>query len=148
VGEQENIAAARANVESFSAKDWERFRACMTPDGVYDEKGTGRRIQGVDNTIEALQGWTRAFPDSRGTITSVVASGDTVVLEITWEGTQTGPLMTTAGTLPASGKRVVVPAVEVLQMKGGKIAENRHYFDLMSLLQEVGAVPAAPAAAS
>jgi predicted ester cyclase len=54
-----------------------------------------------------------------------------------------GPL----GTIPPTGKRVEVKAVQVVKVRGDKIAETRHYFDLMGLLQQVGAVPT-PAGAS
>lgn len=139
MAEQENIKVAREEVDAFSAKDWNRYRAVMTPDTVYDEKGTQRRVQGVEQVIAVSQGWTQAFPDAKGTVGTAVASGDTVVLEITWEGTQTGPLQGPGGTIPPSGKRAIVPAVQVLQLEGGKIKEMRHYFDLMGMLQQLGA---------
>jgi hypothetical protein len=64
-----------------------------------------------------------------------------VVLEIIWEETQTGPLEGSAGTIPPSGKRAVLPAVEVMRMESGRSKENHLYFDLMGLLQQIGAVP-------
>src|SRR5712692_127201 len=137
MAEQENIKTAREGVEAFSAKDWNRYRAVLAPDSVYDEKGTQRRVQGADQIIEGSQGWVQAFPDAKGTVGTAIASGDTVVLEITWEGTQTGPLPGPSGTIPPSGKRTAVPAVQVLRLEGGKIKETRHYFDMMTLLQQL-----------
>ena len=139
--EQETIAAARESVDAFTASDWARFRAALTPDSIYDEKGTGRRLEGVDAIVEVSQRWKQAFPDARGTITQAIASGDTVVLEITWEGTQTGALATPAGEIPPTGMRVAVPAVQVLTIAGGKVKENRHYIDVMGMLQQLGVTP-------
>ena len=137
------ITIARNSIEAFNAGDWERARALMTPDGVYDEKGTQRRIQGTDQFIETSRAWKTAFPDARGTITNALASGSMVVLEIMWEGTHTGPLATPGGEIPASGKRVTLPAVQVLSFAGDKIAETRHYFDMMTMMQQLGVVPSA-----
>ena len=139
--DQGNIQTAQENVAAFSAKDWTRFKATLSPQSVYDEKGTQRRVQGADEVVKLSQGWAQAFPDAKGTVTSAIASGDTVVLELTWEGTQTGPLQGPAGEFPASGKRVKLPAVQVFTLQGGKITETHQYFDSTTLMQQVGAIP-------
>jgi hypothetical protein len=65
-------------------------RRVTTPDVVYDEVGTHRRVQGIDNVLPIWQGWTAAFPDSKGTFEKSYVSGNTVILEVTWRGTHTG----------------------------------------------------------
>ena len=116
-------------------------KAPLAPDAVYEELATGVRVQGPDQIVQATKGWKEAFPDTKGTITNVFASDNNVCLEITWEGTHTGPLVGPAGTIPASNKRTKVAAVQVVTVEGGKVKLTRHYFDLMSLLQQIGAVP-------
>ncbi len=138
----DKIQIARENVEAFNAGDWQRFKAPLSGDSVYEEPATQRRVQGPDAIAETSQGWKQAFPDARGTVTRALERDDTVVLEITWEGTQTGALAGPQGTIPASGKRVRVQAVQVLTLRGDKIAENKHYFDMMTLLTQIGALPA------
>lgn len=137
---------ARENVEAFNAADWDRFRATLTADSVYDEMATQRHLEGQDAIIDANRGWKEAFPDAHGTVERAVASNGTVTLEITWEGTQTGPLHMPGGDIPPSSRHVVVKAVEVFEMEGEKIRESHHYFDMMGLLQQVGAVQAGTAA--
>ena len=141
MAEQELIKIARDNIDAFNAGDWGRFKAGIAADAVYDEVGTQRRYQGPDQITQNSQEWKQAFPDATGTITSAVASGNTVTLEITWEGTHTGPLAGPGGTIPASGKRQVTRAAQVLTFEGDKIKENHHYFDVMTLLQQIGAMP-------
>ena len=138
---QDAIGVARQSIEHFNEGNWDGYRATLAPNAVYDELGTGRRIQGPDEIIRVSQAWKQAFPDARGTITSTIASGDTVALEITWEGTQTGPLQAPTGTIPASGRRVRLPAVQVVKVEGGRARETRHYFNLLALLQQIGAAP-------
>ena len=100
-GEQQDlIKRAEDWLEAFNAGDWQRFAAGMTPDVVYEETGTQRRVDGVDAYVQLCQGWKQAFPDVRGAIRNVVASGDTVVQEIMWEGTHTGPLEGQVGRCP------------------------------------------------
>ena len=134
------IAIAREVVDAFSAGDLERSVAPQAG-GVYSELGTQRRLNGKDEILPALKGWRTAMPDVKGTVTSALASGNTVVLEITWEGTQTGPLETPDGTIPASGKRQVTPAVWVFDFEGDRIKESRQYFDMVTFLSQIGAMP-------
>ena len=135
------VRVAREQVNAFSSGDWARMRGLLAADGVYDEPATGRHVQGADQIVQALEGWKQAFPDATGTITNALGSGNTAVLEITWEGTQTGPLAGPAGTIPASGKVAKVQAVQVLTVEDGKVKDTRHYFDMMGLLQQIGALP-------
>jgi steroid delta-isomerase-like uncharacterized protein len=141
MAEQDILRVAQENIEAFDAGDWERQKATMTPDSIYQEFATQRRIQGVEQIIEANEGWRNAFPDAKGAVNKAVASGDTVTLEITWRGTNTGPMEGPSGAMPPSGKAVEVPAVMVLTFEGDKIRETHHYFDMMSLLQQIGAIP-------
>ena len=141
------IALAKEGVDTFNQADWGRTRDISAPDVVYLELATGTRVQGVDGFVEVSKGWRSAFPDAKGTVTSALASGDTAVIEITWEGTQKGDLRTPSGeTIPATGKKVTLPAVQIVRTSGGKIAETKHYFDLMSMMAQLGVVPAASSA--
>jgi steroid delta-isomerase-like uncharacterized protein len=138
----DKIRQAKEGVEAFSAGDWERFKAPLSSDAVYEEFGTQRRVQGPDAIVELSKGWRKAFPDVKGTITKAIESADTVVLEITWEGTHTGELVGAQGSIPATRKRVRVPAVQVVSFKGDKVAETKHYFDQMTMLAQLGVLPA------
>ena len=143
MAEQDLIRITRDAVEAFNAGDWQRYKTLFTADSLYDEVGSQRRIQGVDQLVESAQGWKQAFPDVKGTITTAVASGNTVTLEITWEGTHTGALEGPGGAIPASGKRMVTRGAWLLTFQGVKIKESRNYFDMMSMLQQIGALPQA-----
>lgn len=132
------IRLARINVEAYNASDWQQLKDVLAPDVVYDEVGTQRRLNGVDQMVEAYRSWKRVAPDGHGTITKAFASGNSVTLEVTWTGTQTGPLAVSEGTLPPSGKQWVVPGAQVIIFEGEKIKELRQYFDMMTLLRHIG----------
>jgi steroid delta-isomerase-like uncharacterized protein len=129
--------AARAYVEAFNGADWQRFQTILTPDSVYDEVGTGRRAEGREEIVELFKGWKHTMPNAVGTVTSALASGNEVVLEVTWTGTMTGPW----GDIPATGKQQKTRAALFLGFSGEAVREARQYFDSLALLQELGVMP-------
>ncbi len=138
--EQDLIKTARSVVDAFNDNDWDRFGSLMTPNALYNEVGTQRRLQGVAEISQGLQSWKEAMPDVKGTVTNAFANTDRAVLEVTWEGTHTGPLAGPGGTIPASGKRQVTQSAWVFHLDGDRIKESRNYFDMLSLLQQLGAL--------
>jgi len=139
IPQQQLINAAKAPLLAFNDKKWDAVRASITADFVYDEVATGRRVQGIDQTISLWQGWAAAFPDSKATIHSTVASGTTVVFEVTWQGTHKGAMQTPKGPIAPTGKRIDVRACIVMEMAGEKAKLQRHYWDLGTLMQQIGA---------
>jgi len=135
------ITIAREQVDAFNTGDWERLQAGLAADARYHEFATQREVEGSEKIVELFKGWKTAFPDAAGTVTSAVGSGNMAALEVTWKGTHTGTLETAEGTIPASGKRQETPAAIVFTFEGGKIKEDRQYFDLMTLLKQIGAQP-------
>jgi steroid delta-isomerase-like uncharacterized protein len=138
---------ARESIEAYNTGDFDRLRSLLADDFYEEELATQRRLEGADARIEAARTWKQAFPDEHGTITGAYASGNTVAIELTWEGTQNGPMATPDGKeLPPSNRPVTVKSVEVIETQDGKIKVLRHYFDLMTLLQQIGAMDQAETA--
>jgi steroid delta-isomerase-like uncharacterized protein len=133
------IEIAKASVTAYNDKNWSKAKDMLAPDAVYDEKGTHRRIKGAGEIIEAWQGWAKAFPDSKATFVREFASGDTAVLELVWKGVHTGPLQTPTGIIPASNKPIEMPACQVSQIEGAKVKSVSHYFDMLTMLTQIGA---------
>jgi steroid delta-isomerase-like uncharacterized protein len=136
---QQLIDAARALVLAYNEKNWNTVRALVPANFIYEEVGTKRNVQGADQVIALWQGWAQAFPDSRATISNAIAAGNTVLIEMTWHGTHNGPLETPKGPLAPTGKRIEVRACQVTEMAGEKPKLQRHYFDMATLLQQLGA---------
>jgi steroid delta-isomerase-like uncharacterized protein len=128
-------------VAAFNAADWPRFRATLADDVVYEEAGTGRRVQGGDEYLQVSRGWKEAFPDATGVVRTVIADGETVAQEIEWTGTHTGPMTGPAGPIPASGKRVRVTGTLWYTLREGKARSIRHHLDVLTMLQQIGALP-------
>lgn len=136
------ISLARDMIDAFNAGDRERFRASLAPDAVEREHATRTTVNGADAAVAHDFAWKEAFPDARGEVTAAIAEGARVALQITWTGTHEGELRGPGGSaVPATGRSVTVPACMVLEVRDGAIASSDHYFDLLTLLGQIGAAP-------
>ena len=138
MSEQDNINLVRDSVAAFSRGDAEGSAASYSERCEYFEAGTGRTFKGRAEFQAAVKGWLTAFPDAKGTVTNVFASGDGVAAEITYRGANTGPLATPAGTIPATGKVAEVPSALVCRVRDAKIQSGTLYFDMATLLRQLG----------
>jgi len=138
VSPQTMIEVAKAPILAYNDKNWQKAKASMTPNFVYDEVATQRRVEGADQAIVLWKGWAEAFPDSKGTFHAAHVSGSTVVLEVTWKGTHQGPLQTPKGPIPATGKRIELRGCCVFEVAGEQVRTMRNYFDMATMLQQLG----------
>ena len=134
----ESTARAKQAIEAFNNDDWDAARE-LFGNSVYNELGTQRSLAGADAIVEALQGWKAAMPDVKGTVIGAVEDGQTVVLEVVWEGTQTGEMVTAEATIPPSGKHQKTPSAFIFEFENGRLKESRNYFDVLTLLKQIGA---------
>jgi hypothetical protein len=67
-----------------------------------------------------------------------VSGDDTVILEVTWRGTHTGPMGSPAGDIPATSKSIEVRACQVIQIADGKTQSIHHYLDLATMMNQLG----------
>ena len=135
---QQLVEAAKAPIIAFNEKNWAAARAGLTSDIIYDEVASNRKAQGVDEVIPLWQGWAAAFPDAKAEFHSAIAADNTVVVEVTWRGTHRGPLQTPDGALAPTGKEIEVRACFVVELAGDKVKRERHYFDMATLLHQLG----------
>ena len=132
------IEAAKAPSVAYGEMDWDKVKASVTPSFRYDEVATERKVEGIDEVVQLWKGWATAFPDSKPTFHDAHVSGNTVVLELSWKGTHTGPMVTPDGEVPATGKSVDLRAVQVNEIEDGKVASMRQYFDMATMMSQLG----------
>ena len=135
------------HLADFSASKWTEYKAALASDVVYEEVASRVRVKGADEYMKAIERWKRAFPDLKATVLSSYIAGDKVFAEIEWAGTQTGPLDGPFGPIPPTNKRGVVRAAIVATVKNDKLVEAHHYFDVLTLLTNLGIAPFAGAPA-
>ena len=139
---QDNGRIAAQFNDAFNARDWDGAVALCAPNVELVTVATGQTLQGSEGVLQFLQGWTAAFPDGKVDTTGIIADERGAVIEFTGAGTHIGPLQTPAGELPATGKPLTLQFCQYLELTGGKIARARLYFDSMSMLGQLGVLPA------
>lgn len=143
---QDLIRISRSCIDAFNVADWDKMKTFVAPDGKYYEPATNRVIEGFTDMVEAWKGWKTAFPDLVGEVTNIFATEDHVFCEVTWKGTHTGTLITPFGEFAATQKPYTSRAAQMLEFEGDRININRHYFDLLSILNQLGIEAPAKAA--
>ena len=125
-------------IDSFCAKDLDRLRALADDRIVYQETGTGRRVEGIDAYIALCEGWLTAFPDVAGKLGTVLEAGNQAAAEIVWTGTNSGPIAMPDGEVPATGKSIDLHSSFWATFNGDKVIEVRHHLDVLGMLQQLG----------
>jgi len=138
MSQQSPIDTAKAWVLAYNAKDWNALTGVTASDIVYDEVATQRVLHGSSDYVAAAKGWAVAFPDSRATFGEAHVGGDTVIFELTWRGTHLGPLQTPTGDVPATNKKIDIRACLVVTVAAQKVHAARHYFDMVTMLTQLG----------
>lgn len=78
-----------------------------------------------------------AFPDFHISREDVIAEGDKVVTRFTFSGTHEGEFM----GVPATGRQFSITAIAIARIVDGKLVEWWENADVMSLMQQLGALP-------
>jgi steroid delta-isomerase-like uncharacterized protein len=103
------------------------------PDGIFEGKEAIR---------ERLAMELAACPDVVHTVRSFVGRDDFFADEWTFTGTHTGTFVLPDGTeVPPTGKRLEVQGMEVVGVRDGKIVLNTLYYDMMSVVAQMGLLP-------
>ena len=101
---------------------------------------------GLAPGLIALEEWVAmldaAFPDRQVTIDDVVAEADRVVVRTTLSGTHQAEMQ----GIPATGNAVTQPSITIFRLANGNIVEGWFATDNLSMMQQLGVIPAPQAA--
>lgn len=134
-----HAATMRRSYELISHGDIDGFGRLVSEGFVehQEQPGLPPTKEGV---LELFRAYRAAFPDLRMHVDEIIASGDTTVARVTVSGTQHGEFMGT----PPSGRRAEVQLIDIMRFDdAGLIAEHWGVVDSLSLLQQLGIIPAA-----
>ena len=135
-GNEQNKAIARKLYEvALNQDNWDVYNQIHTPDFVAH---AGKRSASLAEDLQSAKEWRQAFPDARFSVDQVIAEGDFVVVRVTGRGTNTG----VGHGLPATGKQIELTGVTIFRFVNGKIAEEWTEYNKLSLLTQLGLVPA------
>jgi steroid delta-isomerase-like uncharacterized protein len=133
--EQNKAIATRAFEEILSKGRFELAEQMYAKDfvnhGIY-------RDASLEEDQAALKGWHQAFSDIAIVPKKLIAEGDLVTVYWVARGTNTG----TGNGLPATGKKAELAGITIWRIVDGKIKEEWSAFDQLSMMQQLGLLPA------
>jgi steroid delta-isomerase-like uncharacterized protein len=97
---------------------------------------------GREGTRQLFSMMHAAFPDMKWDPQDILVDGDKAVTRVQFTGTNDGEFM----GMPATGKRVSVGVIDIVRFGDDGLArEHWGVFDMMSMMQQLGLAPGAPA---
>lgn len=125
--EQNKLLARRIVEEMWNTKNLQVIDEVYDPQ-VYDHAGVKQFVSGM----------LTAFPDLHITIEDQLAEGDRVATRYVTHGTHQGPIE----GIPATGKHLSVMGIEMHRFVNSKLVELWNVVDRLSMLQQMGVIPA------
>ena len=127
----------REVARAISKHDIEKVLSFFANDIFYEEVHVGGEVaHGKEELRTRFQNLFASFPDIRVEITSYFNSRDRECVEWTSSGTHKVGIT----GLPATGKRFSFREVIVTELREGKISRFSLYTDMMTIMQQVGAI--------
>ena len=99
----------------------------------------GQQLRGRDRYLAVVAANGDTFDDLVWTVEDMVADGDTVAVRYTMTGTHRGEF---AG-VPPTGTAVLAQSMAFYRLADGQIVEERAQLDMLGIIQQLGAAPAA-----
>jgi predicted ester cyclase len=109
----------------------------------------GVELRGRDGAKQFFAIWANGVPDNEITVTDEYVCGNVVVQQAVFSGTHTGGLMVPSGdVIPAIGRSLSAPFVDLFEVGEDQITAERLYFDQLELLTQLGLMPDAATAST
>jgi predicted ester cyclase len=133
----ENLAVLRAAVDAWNAHDRDRYVTGYLPN--VKLHGFPEGVDDAATLGDFFAGFWEAVPDARLALGDAFEAGDQAAARLTITGTHEGELM----GVPATHRPISVEVIPLLRFGGdGRIAERWNVADFLSMLQQIGAIPA------
>ena len=104
----------------------------------YVSHGLPMSVNGPQGFRKSIETFRSAFPDLYMLVEEQIADGDRVSNQGYITGTHRAEFL----GVPASGQQIKVNVISIWRFEDSKVAESWVQIDLMSLMQQIGAVPA------
>lgn len=138
----EDLRKVDALIKAFNAGDIENYVEFRAESIVHYGPGLKDPLRGHDALHEFAHGFMDAFPDLRMQKVRVFGQGKWVSLEVIIQGTHRGPIEGPDGEVVSPTNRTVrYRDCLVMKFEGGKITEEREYYDQLDLLVQLGLAP-------
>jgi steroid delta-isomerase-like uncharacterized protein len=135
-------ATTRRAYELINAGDIDGFGDLLAEDFIEHEETPGLAPT-KEGVLEFFRMYRAAFPDLQMRAEEVLTSGDKTVIRVRATGTHQGEMM----GMPPTGKSIDVKLIDIMQFNdAGMICEHWGLIDMLSMMQQLGAIPDGPEA--
>jgi steroid delta-isomerase-like uncharacterized protein len=142
MSEQGNVNTVVTQFDAVNGGDREGWIEARTEDFVVEQPGAPGPLN-REQHWDFIGIFRTAFPDLQFDVTRTIAQGDQVAAHWTATGTHNGPLRTPTGdTLPPTNKTVAIKGSSTFQLRDEKILKEWAFWDMTSLLGQLGVMPA------
>ncbi|GGM54538.1 hypothetical protein GCM10012275_27080 [Longimycelium tulufanense] len=133
--EENKKVLLRFQREVFNANDWsaETLRRNLTEDFV-DHAAMPGDPPGLEGVQMRFSAWASAFEDPLEDNIAIIGEGDLLGVMYNLHAKHNGQFM----GIPPTGREVVIPGMEVVRIRDGKIAEHWGIYDFLRTAEEIG----------
>lgn len=143
---ERNVAQVREALDAINTGDMARLGATVTPDFRRNDLARAFVLDGngSDPLTAFITTVRAALPDFHMGVVDIFATADQAAVLLRLTGTHAGEFMGN----PPSGRHIEISGVSLYRFRDGLICENTQLLDIAGLMRELGAAPAAGAAAA
>ena len=96
-------------------------------------------LKGLDSIRKDTKNFFKAFPDMKIKFLNLMTKGNTIMGELQFTGTNSGPLDSPNGKIPATNKRIEMRGAFTARVNAkGLLVEERRYYDTASMMRSLG----------
>jgi steroid delta-isomerase-like uncharacterized protein len=141
MSEQDNMKAAHSFFDAWNAGDLSKTAAYEADDFISENAGMPAPMNAEQNR-KFNQVFLTAFPGSKFEVMLDIPGGEYFVTHWKVSGLHNGPLQTpSGGSIPPTGKAVTIVGSTTYQLQNGKIKHSWAFWDMSSLLMQIGLLP-------
>ena len=133
--EQNKVAVRRFIDEVFVKGNPDAVDKLVTHD--FTPHSWGKTPPGVEPLKQAIRRVHAGLAEVKFKIEDMLAEEDKGAVRVTAHGRHQGEFM----GLPASGKEYTISETHIFHMRDGKVCEHWRDADMLSLMQQIGAIP-------
>ena len=138
---EDKVAFANACLGHMNAKDWEKLGACYTDSATFEHVDSGMPpTSGKQAILDSLKEMTTAYPDFAITPTLMLVNGNKVASVGVFTGTNSGPMKSPMGEMPATNKKVGVWYFNLAEIDpaAGGVTKESLFSDMGTMMGQLG----------
>ena len=135
--DKDNLKLTKDVYDAFNKGDLEVLRGCLTNNSTLKLMAMNQTLKGPNDILNYFNVYRTAFNATVNT-NRVTACGDVVLSEFNGKGVHRAVFQTPMGDIQPTNRSIDLPVCHVIQWKDGKIVELHEYFDVNSLMSQLG----------